>query len=100
MLAGIALGDDPDAESFGEVGVDKEAHARSICTNENGVVNLGGSILDAGADIGILEEIIIGQDVCHACAAGQHVENVLYAQPVMTNARPSATLLRIEGNTM
>ncbi len=96
----MALGVDPMAEAFGKVCVNQEAHTRSARADEDGVIDLRGSILDTGTDIRLFQEIIVGKDICHVNAAGQHVENILHAQPIMTDTRSTATLLGIKGNAV
>ena len=60
-----------------------------------GMINLGGSVFKAGANVFGFEVRIILKNFCFGGAAGQHVENVFDANTHTTNAGTTTALARI-----
>jgi hypothetical protein len=58
----------------------------------DGMINLGGSVFKASANIFSFEVRVILKNFCFAAAAGQHVENVFDANTHTTNAGTTTAL--------
>ena len=86
----------PD-QCAGELRVEDEAHSGDFQYN---MVYLPGGILKARANVVPLKKFVILQDLLLRHTGAQHIEHVLDSQAIMTDARLSAALLRIEGYSL
>ena len=99
----------PGAEEFREgrreLGIDNPAHtAGFLCRGrgrtEDGVVVLGGGVLEAGGDILGLKVGEVAEDFLFGDARGEHLEHILDADPHAADARAAAALSGLDGNAV
>lgn len=60
------------------------------------MVYLRRGVFKTSANVGLFQELIIGENFGHAGAAGEHVERVFDSQPVVPDAGAPAALVRVK----
>lgn len=100
----VALCLKPDNKLWRQILVDQKAISRfsygptSACVDQanDGMIRLRGGEGVASVKVFGLKVRVVLKDLRAGCATGQHVEHVLNPYPHAADARPSATLARIE----
>lgn len=98
MIRNVPPRGDPCCQRLREVRIDEKPHAALARADEDRVIDLGSSVLQACSDVGWFEEGVILENFRLGSAAGQHVQHIFDTQPIAADARATAAFVGFEGD--
>jgi hypothetical protein len=81
-----------------QLGIDEEPHAVRL-SDKDGMVEILGGVLKAGADVLPLQVRVVGKNLILRRSGSEHLKNVLDPYAHVTNARPPPALSGLDGDS-